>query len=84
MKRNVKLLYIVWIIVFVLLVILTYKYKSGKEFTQFTMKDGLATNTIQTIYEDNKGQIWFSTWEGISLYDGKEITDVADKEPWAK
>lgn len=35
MKRNVKLLYIVWIIVFALLVILTYKYKSGKEFTQF-------------------------------------------------
>jgi len=48
------------------------------------MKDGLATNTIQTIYEDNKGQIWFSTWEGISLYEGKEITDVADKEPWTK
>lgn len=60
-----------------------YRY-NGKEFTQFTMKEGLATNTIQTIYEDNKGQIWFSTWEGISLYEGKEITNVADKEPWTK
>jgi len=60
-----------------------YRY-DGKEFTQFTMEEGLATNTIQTIYEDNKGQIWFSTWEGISLYNGKEITDVADKEPWTK
>jgi len=28
--------------------------------------------------------MWFSTWEGISLYDGKEITNVAEKEPWTK
>lgn len=56
----------------------------GKKFTQFTIEDGLATNTIQSIYEDNKGQIWFGTWEGISLYDGKEVTDVTDKEPWTK
>jgi len=60
-----------------------YSY-NGQEFTQFTIKDGIATNTIQTIYEDNKGQMWFSTWEGISLYDGKEITNVAEKEPWTK
>lgn len=60
-----------------------YSY-NGKDFTQFTVKDGLATNTIQTIYEDKKGQIWFSTWEGISLYDGKEITNVSDKETWTK
>lgn len=57
---------------------------NGKEFTQFTMKNGLATNTIQSIYYDGKGQIWFSTWKGISLYDGTEITDAADKEPWIK
>jgi len=60
-----------------------YRY-DGEEFTQFTTKEGLATNTIQNIFEDNKGQIWFSTWEGISLYDGKEITNVSDKEPWTK
>lgn len=60
-----------------------YSY-DGEKFTQFTTKEGLATNTIQHIFEDNKGQIWFSTWEGISLYDGKEITNVADKEPWTR
>ncbi|MGB1309326.1 MAG: ligand-binding sensor domain-containing protein [Oceanihabitans sp.] len=57
---------------------------NGKKFTQFTMQDGLATNTIQAIYEDKKEQIWFSTWSGISLYNGKEISNVADKEPWTK
>jgi ligand-binding sensor domain-containing protein len=60
-----------------------YRY-DGNEFTQFKIEDGLATNTIQSIYEDSKGQIWFGTWEGISLYDGKEITDATDKEPWTK
>ena len=37
-----------------------------------------------SIFEDNKGQIWFGTWEGISLYDGKTFMDVSDKEPWTK
>ncbi|WP_373060066.1 two-component regulator propeller domain-containing protein [Zunongwangia sp. H14] len=60
-----------------------YRY-DGEKFTQFTTKEGLATNTIQNIFEDNKGQIWFSTWEGISLYDGKEIMNISDKEPWTK
>lgn len=58
-----------------------YRY-DGNTFTQFTTKDGLATNGIQTIYEDQKGHIWFSSWEGLSLYDGKRITNAADKEPW--
>ena len=60
-----------------------YRY-DGKVFTQFTTEDGLASNTIQSIYEDNKEQIWFGTWEGISLYDGKEITNVSDKVSWTK
>ena len=60
-----------------------YKY-NGQEFTQFTSNEGMATNTIQSIYEDNKGQIWFSTWEGISIYDGIEISNAANKEAWTK
>lgn len=58
-----------------------YRY-NGKEFRQFTMKDGLATNTIQSIFQDKKGQIWFSTWDGLSLYDGKQIMNASDNEPW--
>ena len=56
----------------------------GTEFLQFTAEVGLATNTIQRIYTYKKGLVWFSTWEGISLYDGKEITNVSEKEPGAK
>ncbi|WP_127845668.1 two-component regulator propeller domain-containing protein [Psychroflexus aestuariivivens] len=60
-----------------------YKY-DGTKFTNFTKEDGLATNTIQNIFEDNKGQIWFTTWEGISLYDGTSFMNLSEKEPWAK
>ncbi|MBW1900359.1 MAG: HlyD family efflux transporter periplasmic adaptor subunit [Deltaproteobacteria bacterium] len=35
MKRNVKLLYVVWAIAVVLVIILTHKYKSRGEFTDF-------------------------------------------------
>lgn len=60
-----------------------YRY-NGNEFSQFTIKDGLATNTVQSIFQDKKGHIWFSTWNGLSLYDGKQIINASDKEPWMK
>ncbi|SFS92869.1 Two component regulator propeller [Zhouia amylolytica] len=60
-----------------------YRY-DGKQFVLFTTKDGLATNGIQSIYQDKKGQIWFSTWNGLSLYDGKNISNAALKEPWVQ
>jgi len=41
-----------------------YRY-DGKIFTQFTMKDGLLSNCVWTILEDNKGNILFGTVEGI-------------------
>ena len=30
-------------------------------------------------HEDNKNQIWFGTWQGLSLYNGNEITDAKAK-----
>ena len=42
-----------------------YKY-DGKEFTQFTEKDGLSNNFIWSILEDESGNIWFGTDDGVS------------------
>src|SRR5262245_16816407 len=36
----------------------------------YTVADGLAHGTITSIYQDRKGYIWFSTFEGLSLFDG--------------
>jgi len=52
-----------------------YKY-DGKEFTQFTEKDGLINNSVWSILEDESGNIWFGTDDGISRYDGKTISKI--------
>jgi ligand-binding sensor domain-containing protein len=52
-----------------------YRY-DGKEFTQFTVKDGLSNNSIWSILEDKSGNIWFGTDDGVSRYDGKTISKI--------
>lgn len=52
-----------------------YRY-DGKEFTQFTQKDGLSNNKIWSIIEDKSGNIWFGTDDGVSRFDGKTISKV--------
>ncbi|MCI1265299.1 MAG: hypothetical protein LKG19_01920 [Saprospiraceae bacterium] len=42
-----------------------------KFFTNFTEKDGLNSNDVSCIYEDNKGKLWFGTSGGVCYYDGK-------------
>ncbi|HAK76218.1 MAG TPA: hypothetical protein DCM71_04750 [Runella sp.] len=53
-----------------------YKY-DGKEFTQFTKKDGLCDNLIFLIFEDKAGGIWFGSKSKISRYDGKKFTTIS-------
>ncbi|MES2767285.1 MAG: two-component regulator propeller domain-containing protein [Bacteroidota bacterium] len=48
----------------------------GKSFKNFTVKDGLNSNHIQCIYEDNTGNIWFGTMDGICRYDGKTFSRI--------
>jgi ligand-binding sensor domain-containing protein len=52
-----------------------YRY-DGKEFYQYTVKDGLSHNKIWCILEDTAGNIWFGTDDGISRYNGKTISKV--------
>ncbi len=44
---------------------------NGKTFTNYTEKDGLSSNFVWTILEDNTGKLWFGTADGITCYDGK-------------
>lgn len=53
----------------------------GKEFTQFTVKDGLSNNKIWSILEDSSGKIWFGTDNGISQYDGKKFKKISLNVP---
>ncbi|HOY13099.1 MAG TPA: two-component regulator propeller domain-containing protein [Saprospiraceae bacterium] len=55
---------------------------NGKHFTNFTTENGLTTNGVQSIMEDHKGQLWFGTWQGMSIYDGQKFMNASKKEPW--
>lgn len=52
-----------------------YRY-DGKEFTQFTEKDGLSSNKVWSVLEDKSGNIWIGTTNGVCLYDGKSIKPI--------
>ena len=53
-----------------------YRY-DGKEFTQFTVQDGLSNNKVWSILEDKLGNIWFGTDDGVTRFDGKTISKIS-------
>jgi len=45
---------------------------NGKTLINYTTKDGLSSNAINTIYKDKKGDLWFGTdTDGICKFNGK-------------
>ncbi len=47
-----------------------YRY-DGKALVNYTMAEGLVSNRIRGIQEDRAGNIYFTTYEGISRFDGR-------------
>lgn len=52
-----------------------YRY-DGKTIVNFTIKDGLANDSIRQIQEDQFGNIYFSTLGGINKFDGRKISTL--------
>ena len=52
----------------------------GREFRNFTTKDGLVDNRVDVIYPDRDGSIWFGTFWGVSRYDGREFVNLTLKD----
>lgn len=44
---------------------------NGKEWRSFTVQDGLASNIVYSVAQDQAGTYWFGTHAGLSRYDGK-------------
>lgn len=53
-----------------------YRY-DGTSFIQFTMIDGLNSNSVYSMLEDRSGKIWIGTTDGICCYDGKKMSRVS-------
>jgi len=39
----------------------------------YSIKDGMSQNTVMAILQDQKGFMWFGTWDGLNRYDGYEF-----------
>lgn len=46
----------------------------------FTTEDGLVRNWIQRIRTDSRGDLWFCTVEGISIFDGSRFTNFTIRD----
>lgn len=57
-----------------------YRY-DGQSFTNFTEREGLCSNDINSIIEDRDGNLWFGTPDGLCRYDQKTFTHIP--LPWA-
>jgi len=52
-----------------------YMY-DGEELKHFTRQDGLLTDAVRGIQEDEKGNIFIETANGVNKYDGTTITNL--------
>ena len=52
------------------------------KFKHISIEQGLSNSTIETIYQDKRGFMWFGTRDGLNRYDGNQMTtyrfDAAD------
>lgn len=52
-----------------------WKY-DGNNLTNYTTKDGLTSNAVNTIYKDKNGELWFGTdGNGICKFNGTTFTE---------
>ncbi len=62
-----------------------YKY-NGNTINHYTIKHGLPSNRVEEIKEDNDGNIYFNTSEGIIKYNGYNFSiipeTIGDIEKW--
>ncbi len=72
----------------------TFAQPIGKEsFDRLTVEDGLSQNSVNCIFQDSRGFIWFGTQDGLDRYDGytfkaykhnpKNVNSISDNFIWA-
>lgn len=54
--------------------------KESQSFRVFTVKDGLASNTVRGVVEDGHGDLWYTTTNGISKMDGNTLRFINFEE----
>lgn len=67
MKTALKIILLVWIVVRV-----KSSFAQDYNYIHYTAKNGLASNTVYDVAQDDDGFLYFATDNGLSRFDGKE------------
>jgi len=57
-----------------------YLFGQIKIHKHITTEDGLVSNKVMRIIEDKKGYMWFGTFHGVSIWDGKIFKNITKNE----
>ena len=60
-------------------IICTNCFSQQYPFVHYTPKDGLISNQIKNIYQDSKGRLYFTSVNGLSIYDGSRFINYTSK-----
>lgn len=74
LNMNLKILSLLIIVLCILIPDACYAFLE-KDVHLLNMQNGLADNTISAICKDKEGFVWFGTRNGLSRYDGRQITN---------
>lgn len=61
------------LLILVLCVVVKLKAQLHRNYTSYTVDNGLAQNTIWDALQDCKGFMWFGTADGINRFDGYKM-----------
>ncbi len=63
------------IVILLLVVLLSFSLHAqpGYRFEHVSKNEGLSQGTVNAIFEDHNGMMWFGTKDGLNRYDGTEI-----------
>ncbi len=78
--------HIIWLVICILLNGEMYIVRAGslKIEKTLTKADGLASNTVLTIFEDSHGAMWFGTTDGLTRYDGDSFQTFTTEDGLAQ
>ena len=53
--------------------ILTWGQTPEYRIRHITNAQGLSNSSVNTVFQDRSGRVWFGTWDGLNRYDGEHI-----------
>ena len=59
-----------YVLLCVVLYLLPLRAQLFGSFTHYSTEDGLSQNTVMNILQDRRGNMWFTTWDGLNKFDG--------------